>query len=74
MTDLNNSLIRKQLAKSQKGFNYGAAIRQLENRLRTPDFTTRNYSDLERTTSGHSSTNLNMSGSKTISYWGRNRV
>ena len=61
MTDLNNSLIRKQLAKSQKGFNYGAAIRQLENRLRTPDFTTRNYSDLERTTSGHSSTNLNMS-------------
>jgi len=61
MTDLNNGLIRKQIAKSQKGFNYGAAIRKLENRLTTPDFTSRNYSELEKTTSGHSSTNLNMS-------------
>ena len=61
ITDLNNSLIRKGMAKSQKGFNFNAALKNLENRLSTPDFSTRNYTDIERTTRGYSSTNLNMS-------------
>ena len=52
ITDLNNSLIRKGMAKSQKGFNFNAALKNLENRLSTPDFSTRNYTDIERTTSG----------------------
>jgi hypothetical protein len=60
LSDLNNSLIRKNMAKSQKGFNYNSAIKALENRLSAPTFSERNYSNLERTTSSNSSTKLSM--------------
>ena len=60
LLDVENNLIRRNMGKSQRGFNYSAAINNLRSQLSNPDFSTRNYSALERST-GQSNDNLNLS-------------
>lgn len=60
LRDTENNLIRRNMGKSQKGFNYNNAINNLRSQLSTPDFSTRNYSSLERSTGSQGSDNLNL--------------
>ena len=48
------------MGKSQRGFSYSAAINNLRSQLSSPDFSTRNYSNLERNTSSQSADTISL--------------
>lgn len=60
LLDIENNLIRRNMGKSQRGFSYSAAINNLRSQLSSPDFSTRNYSNLERNTSSQSADTISL--------------